>query len=160
MEKTDLEKLKENYSKLQKKYNLPEFSKLNEDFQIEKVSEFKTDLLMREVRKYITEKFSNYLRFVEILLHPANAPMFVFPLIKNLSTEDKQKLTEVYKKLAKYEVKMVELDLQYDEKKEAEFIITSSKEWQSIKKDILDVFKNIDKNWDKKTENNGKGYFG
>lgn len=160
MEKTDLDKFKEIYSKIQKEHKLPEFEKLNEDFQIEKISDCETDFLIREIRKYMTDKFSNYLRFIEVILHPSNAPMFVFSIIKNLSTQDKENLTEIYKQLAKYEVKLIELDIKYNEEKEVKFIKESNKKWQEIKEKILKIFQNIETNWDNKIETNGKNYFG
>jgi len=159
-EKSDLEKLKEDYKEIQKKYNLPIFEELNKDFQIEKVAEVETDFLIREVRKFIADKFSNYLRFIEAILQPVNAPMFVFSIIKSIGAEEKKRLTEVYKKLVKNEVRLIELDTEFVEKKEAEFVKESYKIWQEIKKDILEVVEVIKKNWDNKFETNSRGYFG
>ena len=112
-EKTGLEELKEKYQIIQKKYSLPEFDKLNEDFHIEKVAEHESDYLIREVRRFVAEKILNYLRFVETILHPVNASMFVFSFIKTLSSEEKNILSDVYKKLAKREVQLIGLDLVY-----------------------------------------------
>jgi len=158
--KSDLEKLKEDYKEIQKKYNLPTFEELNKDFQIEKIAEVETDFLIREVRKFIVDKFSNYLRFIETILQPVNAPMFVFSIIKSIGAEEKKRLTEVYKKLVKNEVRLIELDIEFVEKKEVEFVKESYKIWQEIKKDILKVVEVIKKNWDNKFETNNKGYFG
>lgn len=159
-EKSDLEEMKENYLKIQEKYFLPSFEELNKDFSIEKIAEEETDLLLREVRKYIADKFSTYLRFIEGVLHPMNAPMFVFSVVKTLSKEDKEKLTDIYKKLAKREVDLLELDIDFKEEKEAEFIKNSFEEWQEIKEDLLKIVGSIKKNWDNKVERNGAGYFG
>ena len=40
---SQLNEVKKNYEKFQKKYNLPSFKNLNEDFQIEKIAENETD---------------------------------------------------------------------------------------------------------------------
>jgi len=112
------------------------------------------------VRKFIVDKFSNYLRFIETILQPVNAPMFVFSIIKSIGAEEKRRLTEVYKKLVKNEVRLIELDIEFVEKKEVEFVKESYKIWQEIKKDILEVVEVIKKNWDNKFETNNKGYFG
>ncbi len=159
-EKFDLTQLKESYQKFQEKYNLPSFDKLNEDFQIEKATEYETDFVLREVRRYITDKFFNYLRFIESLLTPNNVPMFVFAITKTLGTKEKEKLVELYKKIAKVEVDLIELDIQYSEQKEAESINKYYEMWQDIKKDFVDIVKVIKKNWDNKIEEDGKGYFG
>ena len=67
-EKSKLKKLKEEYSKIQKKYGLPDFDKLNEDFKIEKAAQTETELLVREIRETIGETIENFLRFIEAIL--------------------------------------------------------------------------------------------
>ena len=162
MDKTEseLEKLKANYRKIQGVYNLPDFEKLNSEFAIEKIAETETDFLIREVTKVMAEKFSNYLRFVELILNPVNSPMFIFSLIKTIGESEKKKLSEIYKELARIELNLIELDVDFSEKKEADFINDSYKKWMIMKKDLLEVIEKIKSNWDNKNENNSKGYFG
>ena len=158
-EKSKLNKLKENYSKIQNKYGLPNFDKLNEDFRIEKVAETETDFLIREIRESIGGTLENFLRFVEAILNPVNVPMFLFPIIKSLNTEEKNKLSEIYKKISKLEIDAMKL-LDYSEKKEAEFINESFKLWQEIKKDFVKIIESAEKKLDAKIEKTEKGYFG
>ncbi len=158
-EKT-LEDFKQEYKKIQEKYSLPSFENLNEDFGIEKASELETDLLPREIRKFIWDKIVNYLRLIEGLLNPVNAPMFIFSVIKLLGVEEKRRLSEIYKKLTKTEIKVIALDLNFDEKKEAEFIKNSYGIWQEIKKDLVDIMEKVYNKWDDKIEATTKGYFG
>ena len=89
-----------------------------------------------------------------------NAPMFVFSIIKFLGPEEKKKATEIYKKLAKNEIKLIEIDTDFSEKSEAEFIRNSYELWKSIKRDILDILDRINRNWDNKFEVGTRGYFG
>jgi len=159
-EKFDLNTLKERYKGFQEKYNLPSFERLNEDFQIEKAAELETDFILREVRKYVTDKFFNYLRFIESILTPNNAPMFVFAITKTLGQKDREKLIELYKRIAKIDIDLIELDIEYSEEKEAKSIKEYYLLWQSIKKEFLEIVDVIRKNWDTKLEDNGKGYFG
>jgi len=159
-DKQKLEELKEKYKDLQKKYGLPDFEKLNEDFQIERAAESETDFLIREIRKFVGDKIINYLKFIESLLNPVNAPMFIFSMIKLIDSEGKKKLSEIYNNLMKKELKFIELDLEFDEEKEAEFIKESYESWQGIKKDVLKILETINKKWDNKSETNNKGYFG
>ncbi len=159
-EKSDLEKLKKDYIKIQSKYNLPSFEKLNEDFQIEKALESETDILIREIRKFMADKFSNYLRFVEAILHPVNTPMFVFSIVKSLTADEKNKLSEIYKELVKIEIKLIELDLKFVEKKEADFIKEAYETWQGLKDDFLGIIESVTKNFDNKIDRDNKGYFG
>ena len=159
-DKSSLAKLKEDYSKIQEKYSLPSFEELNKEFQIEKIAESETDFLLREVRKYMAEKFSNYLRFVEAVLNPSNVSMFIFSFIKTLNPEDKKLLENAGKNLMKIEVESIELDIDSSEEKEVDFIKKSYILWEECKKEFLFIFQSVRKNWDNKTEANNKGYFG
>lgn len=156
----NLEKLKRKYERIRKRYKLPDFKELNNDFQIEKICEYETDCLAREIRKFMADKFSNYLRFIEAVLHPINAPIFIFSVIKAISQEEKRKFEEIYKKLAENEIKLIEVDIDSSEEKETKFIKESYKMWQEIKKDLLEITKMIKKNWDSKFGANSKSYFG
>ena len=159
-EKSKLEKLKENYLKIQKEHNLPSFEDLNKDFHIEKIAEMESDLLIREVRRFVGDKMVNYMRFIENLINPVNVPMFILSVIKALNTEDKKKLSEMYKDLMKMEIVFIELDLEFSEEKESKFIKDSYKSWQKIKKDLLKILENVKVGKDAKIESNNKGYFG
>jgi hypothetical protein len=134
-EKTCLDILKEEYSQLGS--DLPEFDSLNLDFQIEKLSEMETDYLAREIRKFVVEKFSSYLKFIESLLNPVNSSMIVFSIIKALNKEDKEKLIGIYKKLAKFELEVLKLDLDYSENQEIDFLKRSYNCWQESKKSFF-----------------------
>jgi len=159
-DKTCLEEFEEEYNKYKEKYNLPDFHDINKAFHIEKIADVETHYFLREIRKFMSEKFASYLRFIESILNPAGSPMFVFSITKTLSPDDKKQLTEAYKELAKIQVELIERDLDYSEEKEADFIKESYKTWKKIETEILASIQTIKKNWDNKTENNGKGYFG
>jgi len=155
-----LEELKENYKKIQKEYSLPDFEKLNFEFSIEKVADIETDYLIREIGRIMADRFSNYLRLVELILNPVNSPMFIFSIIKTIGENEKKKLSEMYKELTKIELSLIELDVNFSEKKEAEFINNSYMVWMNIKKDLIEVIEKARSNWDNKQEGNNKAYFG
>ena len=155
-----LDILKQEYRRIQEKHRLPSFEELNEDFNIEKASEIEVDLLIREIRRYIADKLSNYMRFIEAILNPVNVQMFIYSFIKSLENEEKERLTEIYKKLSKNELRLIELDIKYSEEKEALFIRESFVMWQEIKRDLLEILEKINKNWDNKVESKNKDYFG
>src|SRR3989339_789938 len=115
-EESNIENLKKSYKKIKEKYSLPDFNELNKEFSIEKISEIETDFLIREIRRYISEKFSNYLRLIELLL-------------------------------------------EYDDKREAQFIIDAYNIWQEIKVELQYIVKVIKENWENKN-NNDRNYFG
>jgi hypothetical protein len=153
-------KFKKNYLDIQKKFELPDFDELNKEFQIEKICSDETDYLIREIRKYLTEKISSYMRLSEALLNPSNSPLFVFSIVKNLNFKDKELIQEIYKKLAKIEVDLFELDLEFSEEREAKFFKDSYEIWKEVKRDLLEIVRAVKKNWDNKFEGVSKGYFG
>lgn len=155
-----LEILKEEYEKLSKKYRLPGFREMNEDFYIEKIAENETEILIREVRRMVGDRLANYMRLLENILNPVNVPMFIFSIIKLIGPEEKKRLSEIYKKLIKSELKFIEIDLDFNEAKEAEFIKESYSSWQEIKKEMSAIFEKAEKKWDIKDEGATRDYFG
>lgn len=155
-----LDKLKKDYSELEKKYNLPSFKEINEEFDIEKIQEIETETLLREIRKIIMDKVIAYLRFIEMLLNPGQGPMFFFALLKGLDNGDKKLLEDLYTKLGRLEIEVIEIDNDYSEKGEAEFILHIFKEWKDIKENMKKISKSLRKSWDKKTERKEKSYVG
>jgi hypothetical protein len=157
--KLGLEELKKKYKELQNKYHLPDFESLNQDFYIEKIAEIETDFLTREIRRFIADRVYNYLRFIETILNPVNAPMFIFSIIKSIDSPDKKKLSEVYSKLSEMNIELIKLDIESNEKKDAEFIIQTYESWQPIKKELFFVVNRFRDNKEIKEDKSTK-YFG
>ena len=108
----------------------------------------------------MSDKIFNYMRFIEGLLNPVNAPMFTLSIVKLLGPEERKKLGDIYKEMMKSEVVFIRLDLEFSEVGEAKFIKDSFKLWQGIKKDLVGILDKIDAKWDNKAEVDSKGYFG
>ena len=143
------------YKPLKEKYQLPEFSELNKLFDIEEIDP-ETEFLLRKIRRTISDKIGNYLRFTEIVLNPSNAPMFFFKILKKLTQEDKEALSKIYEQLGSSELKMLSLDVEYDEQKEADFINEMYKTFtQEIKKEFLKVIEKLNNGEDNSVKVNG-----
>src|SRR3989339_786621 len=80
-------------------------------------------------------------------------------LIREIRRYISEKLTDLYKRLSKIEVELIELDLEYDDKREAQFIIDAYNTWQEIKVELQYIVKVIKENWENKN-NNDRNYFG
>ena len=158
--KSSIDELKTDYEKAKEVYDLPSFEELNLNFQIEKICDIETNFLLLEVRRHISEKLSTYLKLTETLINPTSAQMIVYHMIKTFTTSDQEKLREIYKKLAKLEIKVVELDLDFEEEKEAKFIKKAFDEWQKIKIDLLKLIKATQEKLDTETKPADKKYFG
>jgi len=159
-DKTNLDKLKLEYNKLKEKYNLIDFSEMNKILDIEE-TDVETEFLLRKIRRVVSDKIAGYLRFIEIILNPANAPMFFFKLIKNLGEGDKKELTDVYELLGKFELEIVGLDLDYNEEKEADFIKRVYSVFSNeVSKRLLDVVKKMGNGSSGEKKINSGSYFG
>ncbi len=155
----NLERLKEEYSKFKERFNLPEFLELNKLFDIED-AETETDFLLRKIRRIISERISAYSRFIEIILNPSNAPLFFFKLVKKLDSNDKEILGGIYEILGDIEVATISLDLDYNEKKEAEFIDKMFHIFRDeIKEKFLKIIEKLSGGNDNNIKPNGS-YFG
>lgn len=159
MEKNE-RNLKEEYEETRKKYKLPEFQKLAEDFDIERIIEKESSFLLRDIRKAIVEKLIGYSHFFENLINPASPPMFLFSIIKRLSSSDKEKIKEVYKEVAKLQIKALKIDTIYSEEKEVEFIKESFREWQKLKEKIDKIVSNFNEEQNGEEDAKERGYFG
>jgi len=155
-----LDELKEKYLIFKEKHNLPEFNELNMVFDIEEV-DFESDFLLRKIRRYLSEKFAGYMRFIEVLLNPVNAPIYFFKLIKRLDDSNREALNKMYDSLGKIEIEAISLDLDYDESKEAEFIKKLYKIYNDeIKKSLLEIVGTLENGEDEKKKDTNGSYFG
>lgn len=156
----NLNKLKQEYSKLKENYKLPEFSEMNKVFDIEEICT-ETDFLLRKVRRIVSEKISGLLRFIEIILNPNNSPIFIFKLIKKMNEEDKKQLSEIYETLGEFELEVVRLDLDYDEINEAGFIKKAHALLNDgLSKKLLNIVEKMSNNNKSKEEKDKGSYFG
>lgn len=160
-ESANLEKLKIEYSKLKEKYDLPEFHELNKLFDIEEI-DVETDFLLRKVRRTISDRVAGYLKFIEIILNPMSSPIFFLKLINKLDNDDKKVLSDINEILGKSEVELITFDLNYDEKKEAEFVKKMFCFFnQEIKTKLSKIVEKLGNGHDvQKKEENNRSYFG
>ena len=154
-----IQELKKDYNQLKIKHSLPEFTELNKLFDIEDI-EIETEFLLKKIRRTISEKIAGYLRFIDVILNPSNAPIFFFKLAKRLDSKDMQTLKNIYENLGKFEIRTICLDIDYSEKNDAEFIKdifnTFNKE---IKKDFIVIIEKLNTEEENSKKINGS-YFG
>ncbi len=155
-----LDKLKSKYELYRERYSLPLFNELNKIFDIEELDS-EGDLLLRKIRRFISEKLAGYMRFIEALLNPSNAPIFFFKLIKKLDNNDKENLTKMYEALGNIELETILLDLEYSEEGEADFIKKLYELYNNeIRKELLNVLKKLGNGDNGNARSNGGSYFG
>lgn len=140
----NIDELKKKYGELAKVYGLPSFAELNENFEIEKIRKGQ-ETLLKTVRKTIMEKIINSMGFLETLLNPVNAPRIYFSYIKSMSSEDRKDIEKMYSTLGDLVVDSLGLEIDYDEKKEAEMIKKLMEKWGSVKPGFRKVVADMQK---------------
>jgi hypothetical protein len=160
-ENLSLDEIKKEYDILKNKYKLPEYSDLNRLFDLEGLETSTKEFLLRKIRRIISETTGNYLRFLETLLNPTNAPAFFFKLLRKMDPKDKENLGDIYERIGKMEIKIIQLDLDYNEAKEAEFIKLSYEVFdKEIKKQLLEIIERFAKEGNSVSKEYTKSYFG
>ncbi len=147
------------YNKLKTEYDLPEFEKISEDFDVEKNIDKEPVFLMRDIRRIIVEKTSAYLQLFETLINPNSPPMFVFSILRNVSTEDKDTIKEIYKILSRIQIEAMKLDIIYKEDAEAKFIVETFNVWQKSKLTIYKLIEKFEMNFESDDTSKKRSYF-
>jgi len=157
---SDINELKIEYNKIKDKYELPEFSELNKLFDIEDV-DVETEFLLRKIRRTVSDRIAGYIRFVEIILNPSNAPIFFYKLIRKLDNTDKEILTNIYETIGKFEFEVIELDLDYSEKNEGDFIKRAYNIFNDdLRTKLLKILKKLETGEDNNKKETNGSYFG
>jgi hypothetical protein len=159
MEEEDQFDFEAEYEGLRKKHNMPDFEALAKDFDIEKIADKETVFLAREIRRSINEKIISYIHLFETLINPNVPPMFVFKILKNMSSQEKESIQEFYKILSRTQLEIMKLDTIYSEENEIRFINKNFKIWQEIKTKIYTLFESFESNFENNDTLKERSYF-
>lgn len=140
----DLQKLKKDYSDIEKKYKLPSFEKLNENFEVDKIDK-DTDMIARAIRKAMIDKVVNSLNFLEMLLNQVNTPRLYMPFLRTMTIEDKKIIDNMYSSLGELTIISLELEVEYSERQETDAIRKIYDIWESLKPSFKKIIAKIRK---------------
>ena len=94
-------------------------------------------------------------------MNPQNAPMFIFNIIKSFTSFENELIKKAYNQLAGFEVDFFELEIIYDERKEAEFIKKVAKEWPEINGILIKIHSSMKTGYSKEaSKKTSKSYVG
>lgn len=148
------------YTELAHRHSLPEFEKIAEDFDIEKIQDKETIFLAREIRRTMNEKIAAYIHLFETLINPTSPPMFVFSILRNISTEDKDTIKKIYKTLSRTQIEVMKLDTIYKEDDEIKFINETFIIWQELKPTIYKLVERFESSFEEDDSTKKRSYFG
>jgi len=140
---TELEKL---YAEVKKKVDLPSFVNLDKEFEISDLEE--TEFFLRKIRRRIIEKFEQFEKFFESLLHPETSFSSMIEC-KEFSDREMKEIFELYKKIKIIEKKSDLLEVISDIKIEAEFINETYNKWRDLKVKFLPLMQKTKDCWEK-----------
>ena len=140
----DFETLQQQYQNIQQ--DLPDFIQLDKEFEI--YTYFSTQHLpahqiLRNIRRCISQRLWNVVTFLHNYLSPDQKNLIIMEETTKLTDQDKQKISQVMRKLTITSRKNVLLELKLDEDKDRKYIQEMIDTWHSIKPDFEAI---VDKN--------------
>jgi len=156
--KEDKFDIKQEYNNL--KHKLPKFEDLDNEFELSISNIKEKAFLLRNIRRRVNDKVIFYCRIIEGLIYPNPNNMIGMFEIKSFSEDEKQKLNDYYKILMKYERESLSLDVNSDEKKDAEYVNNLFKEWPPLKKYLIAVTDKMKSSWLTEDKPFRDNYFG
>lgn len=152
------DKFKEQYQRVQKKFNLPSFEQLDQQFDIGSLEE--SNFPLRQIRRQISEVLETYAKLLEELMHPESSISGLYEL-KALTDKDKDALFDNYRHLIRLLRYSLEIALKNSEQDDAVFINDLVKQWPQIRKSLLPLAKKLKDSWEQESqEHEDLGYLG
>ncbi|MEM3126659.1 MAG: hypothetical protein QW331_01150 [Candidatus Woesearchaeota archaeon] len=149
----------EEYERLKKKHNLPSFDVLNSEFEISEIEA--NEFLLRNIIRCIAEKLDFYAKTIESNILQPDTNLASLHEVKFISNSEKAKIYEIFMQIMFLERWATETLLKMNEGEEANYIFNTTKEWQSIRKELLPFFTTIKQAWiNKKLIQDEINYFG
>jgi len=145
-EKKDLEKLKEEYAKIQKKYDLPKFEDLDDEFEIREIPP--EVFIIREIRRFMSRRMQAISELLEPILSAGGRELHSFIETKIFEKEEIDDLYKFYKHLWTLVHEGITASLE-TEASEVAFIKKVWKNWPEIKKEAHKYADQLAKGWAK-----------
>jgi hypothetical protein len=152
------DKFKDQYQRVQKKFNLPSFEQLDQEFDIGSLEE--SNFPLRQIRRQISEVLETYAKLLEELMHPESSISGLYEL-KELTDADKDALFDNYRHLIRLLRYSLEIALKNSEQDDAAFINDLVKQWPLMRKSLLPLAKKLKDSWEHETaKKEDLGYLG
>ena len=137
--------LEKQWEELSKKHHLPAFKELDLDFEASAIED--TNFPLMAVISKMAEKIDFYIGILSDLLQPDLANIYSMHETRAFNEHEKKDIYDLYTKLMPYSRRCLELSLMNNPKEEIEFIIAFQKEWQNIKKELINFLSKMKESW-------------
>jgi len=140
--------IKQEYNRLKKKYNLPDFNKLDKEFEISTIDP--NLFSIRAVRRKMLEKLIFFSKILETTLFPNLESLSTMYESRFFSEEDKDKISETYRVVMLHSRRFLKADVNPEDKTDAKLIKDLSKDWPKIKDKVGQLVNKMEACWNKK----------
>ncbi len=155
--------LKKSYEVLAKKYKLPSYDELDYEFELLLLGTvIEIPFPLRFVRRRINERIGWTCNIIQAILQPNPSSLISVQESNFFSKEDKGNIATLLKELMALERSSLSLDLNFDEKNDAEMITKLLKSWRQYKPQIIKISEKLRDGWEHQQKETTKReqYFG
>jgi len=145
-------KIQEEYERIRKDYNFPNFKELDAEFEIISVDIEKVNSLTRVILRLMCNRMGIFLNYLEPVITPTPQGLHAFIEVDNTTNEEKREIFEFYKKLSQKYHRAYSIELTEPEAKVAEEINSLWKEWKGLKSRFRELCTIINKAWELEKE--------
>lgn len=148
----------EEYTPVQKKYNLPSFDELEREFDLLQAD---SEYVLKSIRKQMQEKIEFLADIFSDILQPSPESISQMHECQHVLDDDKELILKLYKELQFYLRKSHEANLINTDEINVDFIRDFAKEYANIKQKSLPIISKLKDSWKKELlTKQSIGYFG
>ena len=157
-----MQSLKEDYDKLRKKHSLPSYEEINNEFELLYFGNIlEISFPLKFVRRRMIDKVNSFIGLLQNILYPNPSSLINMEEHKSFSEEEKKELSALIQELMALARMSTLLELENDEKRDADFIKTTFTRWKQLTKKLLPFVQKLVEIWKKEqSEEESKPYFG
>ncbi len=137
--------MKEVYALLQKELNLPPYESMDREFELSTIDS--EAFYIREVLKKLEAKLEYLAMVLEEILQPSPESVTQMHECRYVTSEEKEKLYSIFKRLQYWLRAIVEAHVRTDDKKSALLINEIHADWKQIKELSLPFIVRLKESW-------------
>lgn len=140
--------IKTAYEQLAKKYTLPKYDELDGEFELLYVQNIlEIRYVLRFVRRRMTDKFAWVCNMIQSFLQPNPSSFVSLQESSFFNPEEKKAMGHLLKDLMQYARVSVALDIEGNDKNDAENIKAMHEKWIHSKPELLVILKKLPAGW-------------
>jgi hypothetical protein len=146
----EYEQLKLKIKEAFKKHNL-NFEEIDNEFEIADTfySKRTNDHFLRNTRRVIVDMLFSYINYLHNFIAPNSQSVILMQESEFFTDSEKDEIDEIMKKIMLINRSSLNMELEKNEAKDAEFITKTISEWKTIRPAIIKITNTLVDNWKK-----------